>query len=104
MVSDIKSTVAATPPAIDTAQRQSGRAESAGTAQPASTSDVVTLTDLAARLQQLGGAVRDLPVVDHARVAELKSALASGEYTVDEHAVADKMSAFEAELGRGKDS
>lgn len=102
MVSDIKSTVSPTPPAIDTAKRTPERADTAGTARPASTSDVVTLTDLAARLQQLGAAVRELPVVDPARVAELKGALASGEYTVDEQAVADKLVAFEAELGRGK--
>lgn len=102
MVSDIKNSGPATAPAIDTAQRQRERADAASSAPPASTSDVVTLTDRAARLQQLGAAVRELPVVDAARVAELKDALASGNYTVDEQAVADKLLAFEAGLGRGK--
>jgi flagellar biosynthesis anti-sigma factor FlgM len=99
MVSTIKGTGTATPHTIDATPRQSGRTADAGPAPQTGASDVVTLTDLAARLQKLTDAVRDLPVVDQARVSAFKDAIANGDYAIDEQAVADKLSAFEAELG-----
>ena len=100
MVSNIKGPGAAAPHTIDGPSRQSGRAAGVGTPPQAGASDVVTLTDLAARLQKLTDAVRDLPVVDQTRVSAFKDALTNGDYAIDEQAIADKLSAFEAELGR----
>ena len=99
MVSNIKGTSAAAPHTIDATSRQSGRPATVGPGAQAGASDVVTLTDLAARLQKLTDAVRDLPVVDQARVSAFKDALENGDYAIDEQAIADKLSAFEAELG-----
>lgn len=99
MVSNIKGTGAAAPHTIDAPPRQSGRAANVDPGPQTGASDVVTLTDLAARLQKLTDAVRDLPVVDQDRVSAFKDALANGDYAIDEQAIADKLSAFEAELG-----
>ena len=59
-------------------------------------SEVVTLTDLAARLQRLTASVDKLPIVDQAKVAELRETLESGSYAIDEQAIAEKLSVFEA--------
>jgi len=103
MVADIKGTGAGAPPAIDTASRQATRSTASGAATtPSTPAEVVTLTERAARLQELNDAVRDLPVVDEARVSALKEALASGGYAIDDEAVADKLAALEAALARGR--
>lgn len=100
MVSEIKSTSAGTPQAIDASVRRIERGPQAEAPRAADGNEVVTLTDLAARLQQLTDAVRDVPVVDQARVDELRDALESGSYQVDEREIADKLSTFEAMVGR----
>ena len=73
-----------------------------GTARPDSpasaATDVVTLTDLAARLQRLTEAVAQVPVVDQAKVEALRAEIENGQYRIDERAVADKLSALEAML------
>jgi negative regulator of flagellin synthesis FlgM len=71
-----------------------GPAESAASSR----SEVVTLTDLAARLRRLTASVDKLPVVDQAKVAELHEAIESGSYAIDEQAIAEKLSVFEALL------
>jgi negative regulator of flagellin synthesis FlgM len=100
MVSEIKSPTAGTPQAIDPSVRRIERGTQAEAARAADSNETVTLTDLAARLQQLTDAVRDVPVVDQARVGELRDALESGSYQVDERETADKLSAFESLVGR----
>lgn len=60
--------------------------------------DVVQLTDLAARLQNLTQAIADVPEVDAARVNALRQAIAGGDYQIDAEAVADKFIAFEGLL------
>jgi len=67
-------------------------------ARPAAGSDVVTLTDLASRLQSLGEAVEQVPVVDKTKVATLREAIDNGTYRVDPRQVAEKMSALEGLL------
>ena len=98
MVAEIKGSGPQTLSALDPGLRKIGGATPA--AGPAATSDteVVTLTDLAARLQRLTDAVAQLPVVDQTRVAELKKSIDSGEYRIDDKQVADKVAAFEALL------
>jgi negative regulator of flagellin synthesis FlgM len=66
--------------------------------------NVVQLTDLAARLQDLAQAVADVPVVDPARVNALRQAVASGNYQVDAEAVADKLIAMEGLLNNRSDT
>ena len=87
---------------------QTSKVESAARPQaPGATasadSDVVTLTDLAARLQALAKSIEQLPEVDRQRVAELKQAIADGSYEVDDESVAEKLAAFEAQL-QGSDN
>lgn len=98
MVSEIKGTGPQTLTALDPALRKvSSPAEPAGPVAPKQ-GEVVTLTDLASRLQHLSDSVAQVPVVDHTRVTELKKAIESGEYRVDDRQVADKMASFESLL------
>ncbi|MGR8919830.1 MAG: flagellar biosynthesis anti-sigma factor FlgM, partial [Gammaproteobacteria bacterium] len=51
------------------------------------------------RLQRLTDSVKDLPVVDQAKVAELRDAINSGDYALDNAHIAEKLASFEAMLG-----
>ena len=62
------------------------------------TGDSVKLTELAARLRDLGNSVENQPVVDRQRVEQLKKAVNEGSYKVDSQAVASKLASFEALL------
>lgn len=73
--------------------------ESSVLAAAKGSSEVVTLTDLAARLQRLTESVANLPEVDQARVAALRDQIESGSYAIDEKQIAEKLSAFEGLLG-----
>lgn len=64
--------------------------------------DVVQLTDLGARLQELTQAVAAIPEVDHARVAQVRQALADGAYQIEPEVIADKLLAMEDLLGSGQ--
>ncbi len=96
MVSEIKGTGPHTTHKVDGGPRQSNAAAPSAASKPAGATEVVTLTDLAARLQKLTDSVKDLPVVDQARVTEFRDALASGDYRMDERQIADKLASFEA--------
>jgi negative regulator of flagellin synthesis FlgM len=63
----------------------------------ASTGEVVHLSDEAQRLQTISDKVSSQPVVNSARVAELKQAVADGSYKVDSGRVASKLLNFEAQ-------
>ena len=67
-------------------------------ATSAPSSDTVTVTDQAARLQELEQSLANTPVVDSARVAELREAIASGSYQPDPARIADKLSQLERDL------
>ncbi len=101
MVAEIKGTGPQNIAAVDTGLRKLGGPSAVAASEPTQASDVVTLTDLAARLQSLTDAVAKLPEVDQARVAELKTAIESGDYRIDDAKIADQLTAFEAQLGRG---
>ncbi len=58
-------------------------------------SDSVNLSSQAQALKALEGKLQKLPDVNEKRVAEIKAALASGEYSVDDLVVADKMLGFD---------
>ena len=58
-------------------------------AQPQST--LVQLSPLSAQLQSIQRGFADTPVIDAARVAELKEAISSGHFKVDADKVADRL-------------
>ena len=57
----------------------------------------VHLSNEAQQLQKVTDSLRDQPVVNQARVAELKQAIADGSYKVHSNRVASKLLNFEAE-------
>ena len=61
----------------------------------ATTGDRVTLTNTAARLQNIEQQLNNASSIDSARVAEVQGAITNGDYNVDADRIADKMLAFE---------
>lgn len=66
---------------------------------PATRNDTVNLTSSAKLLERLEKTLASLPVVDNARVAEVKSAIENGDYQIDADAIADAMIRFDQSLG-----
>jgi len=73
-----------------------------GSAAPAEAavagSNPVQITDQARQLASLEHAVKSLPVVNEARVAEISRALDEGRYQIDAERIADKLLRAEQEL------
>ncbi len=63
-----------------------------------STTDTVSLTDTAARLQKLENSLASLPVADTARVESVKQALNDGTLTMDSKVTAEKMLGMESAI------
>ena len=61
-------------------------------------SDTVTVTQQAERLQQLEQTLADAPAIDEQRVAEIRQALANGQYRVDADRIAEKLMKLEQGL------
>lgn len=64
-----------------------------------STADTVTLTDIAAKLHKLEATIVAAPIVDNARVADVKYAINNGRFEIYPNRVAEKMLRFENALG-----
>lgn len=79
------------------------RAGKGAAAAPGSGSgDRVELSPLAAQLQAIESSLADTPVVDSARVAEIKQAIAEGRFKVNPDAVADSLLQTARELLRSR--
>ncbi len=68
------------------AQQQTGKS---------STSDTISLSEVAVRLGKLENTMANLPVVDTQRIEKIKQAIDNGSYEVDPARVADKLMQFE---------
>ena len=55
----------------------------------ATTGEQVELSSMTARLQDAGAATSDAPVVDAARVAEIKQAISEGRFQINPERIAD---------------
>ena len=66
----------------------------------AATGTEVRITDTATRLAALEQALRDAPAVDQARVAELRSAIEQGRYTVQPEYIASQLLQLEQALAQ----
>ena len=75
--------------------QQNGQQQSSPAAD-ATRADSVNLTDTGRQLARLEGEIRDLPVVDAQRVEAVRESVNDGTYTVDNRAVAHKLTQFEA--------
>lgn len=75
-----------------------GSSSPAGTSPPAGGD--VHITDSASQLASLEQAVRNLPAVDPARVAQFQTAIEQGTYTVQPQHVADQLMQLEQSLGQ----
>ncbi|WP_409278309.1 flagellar biosynthesis anti-sigma factor FlgM [Pseudomonas defluvii] len=77
----------------------SSGAASASTAPAASTQsgETVHLSQEAQQLQKISEKLREQPVVNSGRVAELKQAIADGSYKIDSNRIASKLLNFEAQ-------
>ena len=81
---------------------QSGSVKSRNEANPNSQNetssaagDRVTLTNTAARLQNIEHQLNSASAIDSAHVSEVQSAISNGDYNIDSDRIADKMLAFE---------
>lgn len=83
----------------DSAQTGRTQEQTGAPQQPqAGQTDTVSITDSASRLRQLESTINALPVVDPQRVEDVQLQLATGSYTVDEVASADKLLEMERNL------
>lgn len=80
-----KPNVAAERPAADTG----------AATHTAATGSPVQLSNQAQQLQAIEERLRELPEVDSARVAQIKTAIADGSYKIDSSRIADKLMALE---------
>ncbi len=71
----------------------------AGSGSAAAGSETVNLTSGGQLLSRLEQSLAAAPAVDSAKVAEVKAAIASGNFEIDSTAIADAMLRFERSLG-----
>lgn len=77
---------------------ETGPADARGTG-PAGASDTVEVTSSGRLLESLEKSLKDLPAIDEARVAEVRTAIENGNYEIDSEALADAIIRFERGFG-----
>ena len=77
---------------------QNDKTPSANSADNAQRSDSVSLTSIAAQLQQLEGRITQMPVVDARLVEEVQRQLATGSFVLDPESSANKLIIMEKSL------
>lgn len=77
---------------------RAGDAVSASAPAAAASGSPVSITDQARRLASLEQAVHSLPVVNEARVAQIRQAIEEGRYQVQPERIAEKLLRAEQEL------
>ena len=104
MVIDFSRLNSAPPLTGSTRSQEAGSATQAAPAKTpeqtvasAPSGESVHLSQEAQQLQKISDSLRDQPVVDKNRVAELKQAIADGSYKVDSNRVAGKLLNMEAQ-------
>lgn len=80
-------------------QRKSSESATDATTKVQVGAEAVHITGSAKQLASLEQTLKDLPVIDEARVANLRSAIESGTYVVDATRVAEKLLMLEGQLG-----
>lgn len=68
-----------------------GKANGSGAKSVESGSEKVNLSPMSNQLKQAEASLKDVPVVDKARVEEIKQAMAEGKFKVNAEVVADKL-------------
>ena len=86
---------ATSPSKLEPNKGSAGRADS----QPPSSDETVNLTSSAKLLEKLDKTLESLPVVNQERVAEIKAAIANGDYEIDSDAIADAMVRLDRSFG-----
>ena len=89
-------------PKIDQqAQNKQQVSETANASQQAklATRDSVSITPQAKQMNELQKQAADAPVLNQKKIAELKSAIASGDYKINPEKLAASIANFEFELG-----
>lgn len=106
MVSEVNSSTPSIVTALDNRNAKVDKTNVAATATPGAgdSADVVKITDLASRLQELTQAVGDVPTVDRQRVEAFRQQLTNGTYQADPSAIAEKLATFESMLTTPKSS
>ncbi|GGA65544.1 hypothetical protein GCM10011369_03730 [Neiella marina] len=80
-------------------QTTQSQSQSNQQASPAAVKDSVSLTQQAQSLGSMQRAMASSPSFSQERVANIKKAIAEGQYKVDPEKLAQKLQAFEKELG-----
>jgi flagellar biosynthesis anti-sigma factor FlgM len=102
MGTKIDSTTGVTITTPPSASAKAGGTRAGGPSAVASTSaggDTVHLTGDAMQFKDLSQTLSRSPAVDVKRVAEMRSSIASGQYTINDKAVAAKLLMFDRKLG-----
>ena len=79
-------------------KRAKDAADSAPSPAKVAATEGVRITDSARQLAALEQAIRALPDVDDAKIAEIRNAIESGTYEVSPERIADKLLRWEQEL------
>jgi negative regulator of flagellin synthesis FlgM len=77
---------------------RSGKPAVGGPVAPAAPSDTVSLTSTAGDLRALQKELAQVPVADHARIAQVREAIASGSFRIDAQQIASRLVALDGAL------